>query len=159
VAVKFTAVAPEGTVTEAPGTGNRLLLLDSDTIVPPVGDAALNVTVQVVLFPLPRLVGVHDSELRVGPLPVTVPPVAEVAIAEPDAVEAYALPTPIEVLPTPDAMVKFTTATTPFPIVFAFIPVARQVYVPEPVEQDRLLPALVEAAPAVAEMEVTLLCG
>jgi hypothetical protein len=74
-------------------------------------------------------------------------------------VEAYVLLTPIEVLLTPDAMVKFTTATVPFPIVVAFIPVTRQVYLPELAAQERLLPALVEAAPAVAEMEVTLLWG
>jgi hypothetical protein len=82
VAVKFTEVAPDGTVTEAPGTCNKLVLLDNDTAVPPVGDAPLSVTVQVVLFPVPRLVGVHDSELKVGPPPpATVPPVADVTIA------------------------------------------------------------------------------
>jgi hypothetical protein len=82
LAVKFTEVAPDGTVTEAPGTGNKLLLLDNDTAVPPVGDAPLSVTVQVVLFPVLRLVGVHDSELKVSPLPpATVPPVADVVIA------------------------------------------------------------------------------
>jgi hypothetical protein len=82
VAVKFTEVAPDGTVTEAPGTGNKLLLLDNDTAVPPLGDAPLSVTVQVVLFPVLRLVGVHDSELRVcPPPPATVPPVADVTIA------------------------------------------------------------------------------
>ena len=81
MAVKVAEVAPDGTVTEAPGAGNRLLLLDNDTAVPPVGAVALNVTVQVALFPLPRLVGAHESELRPAPPPVTVPPVAEVAIA------------------------------------------------------------------------------
>ena len=81
LAVKFTEVAPDGTATEGPGTGSKLLLLDNDMVVPPVGAAALSVTVQVVLLPLPRLVGVHDSELRAGPPPVTVPPVAEVMIA------------------------------------------------------------------------------
>jgi hypothetical protein len=82
VAVKFTEVAPDGTVTEAPGTGSKLLLLDNNTAVPPVGDAPVSVTVQVVPFPVPRLVGVHDNELKVGtPPPATVPPVADVTIA------------------------------------------------------------------------------
>ena len=67
--------------------------------------------------------------------------------------------TPIDVLLTPAATVKFTTATTPFPIMFAFIPVTWQVYLPEPAEQYRLLLALVDAAPALAEIETTSLGG
>jgi hypothetical protein len=131
VAVKFAEVAPDGTVTETASTPNRLLLLDNETAVPPVGTAALSATVQVVLLPLLRLVETHESELRVAPPPpppVTVPPVAEVPIAEPEAEEAYVLLTPIEVPLTPAAIVRFTVATTPFSIAFAFIPVTRHVY-------------------------------
>jgi hypothetical protein len=42
---------------------------------------------------------------------------------------------------------------------FAFIPVTWQVYLPELAEQYRLLLALVDAAPALAEIETTSLGG
>ena len=42
------------------------MLLDSETVVPPVGAVAVKVTVQVVLAPEARVVGVHTSEETVA---------------------------------------------------------------------------------------------
>jgi hypothetical protein len=64
VAVKFTEVAPDGTVTEAPGTGRKALLLDNDTGAPPGGAASLNVTVQLVVVPEFKLLGLHTSDVK-----------------------------------------------------------------------------------------------
>ena len=62
VAVNVVEVAPAGTVTEAAGTGSSVLLLDSDTTVPPLGTALLSVTVQVVAAPELKLLGLQASE-------------------------------------------------------------------------------------------------
>jgi hypothetical protein len=68
-------------------------------------------------------------------------------------------PTPIDVLTTPAAMVTFTIATFPFWIAVVFKPEAKQVYTPEPATQLSVLPALVDDAPGVAEIDKTLLAG
>lgn len=60
VAVKVVEVVPAGTVTEV-DTGNRVLLLDSKTSMPPAGAAVLTVTVQVVAVPEVTLVGLQVS--------------------------------------------------------------------------------------------------
>ena len=65
VAVNVFVVAPAGTVMEA-GTVNMALLLDKLTLAPPVRAAPDNVTVQVDVPPLPRLVGAQASELTVA---------------------------------------------------------------------------------------------
>jgi len=54
-------MAPPGTVTEA-ATGSNVLVLDRNTNAPPTGAGLLNVTVQVVLSPGLRTVGLQDSE-------------------------------------------------------------------------------------------------
>jgi hypothetical protein len=64
VAVKVAEVAPDGTVTEAPGAGNRLLLLVNDTAAPPVGAAVLRVIVHVVAIPEFKLVGLHANDVK-----------------------------------------------------------------------------------------------
>ncbi len=64
--VKLVEVDPAGTVTEAAGTGNNVLLLEMDTTVPPVGAAPLNPTLQVVAAPELKPVGLHASEDNVG---------------------------------------------------------------------------------------------
>jgi hypothetical protein len=131
VAVNVVEVALAGTVTEEAGTGSRLLLLANPTAVPPLGAAWFNVTVHVVCPAAFSVVGLHDKDESCGvadpPEPVTTPPVAVIAIAYPEADDATLLVTPIGVLFAPFAIVKFTTATMPFAIVVAFIPVARQV--------------------------------
>ena len=64
VTVKFTEVAPDGTVIDGPVTGSKLLLLDNDTAVPPVGAAWLNVTAQLAVVPEFKLVGLHASDVK-----------------------------------------------------------------------------------------------
>ena len=60
VAVKVVEVVPDGTVTEL-DTGNRVLLLDSNTSTPPAGAAALSVMVQVVVIVKVKLLGSQTS--------------------------------------------------------------------------------------------------
>lgn len=60
---------------------------------------------------------------------------------------------------TPTAMVRFTTATAPFEIVPSFEPDTIQLYVPALPKQLSVCEALLNAAPAVAEMETTLVVG
>ena len=62
VAVNVVEVAFAGTVTEGAGTGSRLLLLANPTAIPPLGAAPLNATVQVVVAPEFRVVGLHASD-------------------------------------------------------------------------------------------------
>jgi hypothetical protein len=64
VAVKVAEAAAAGTVTEA-ATGSRALLLERETVAPPVGAALVRVTVQVLTAPEARLAGLHASEERV----------------------------------------------------------------------------------------------
>jgi hypothetical protein len=129
VAVNVAVIAAWGTVTDD-GTVSKALLLEVATTTPPAGAAPLNVTVQVAEPEAARLVGRHAKEVRTvggGPPPVTTPPVDESVIALPELEDARLLPSPIAVLVTPEAMVRFTTASVPFDIVLAFMPEARQV--------------------------------
>ena len=61
VAVNVVEVAPAGTVTEAADTGSHISLLESETCVPPAGAAPLNFTVQVVVDPEVKLLGIQTS--------------------------------------------------------------------------------------------------
>lgn len=63
VAVNVAVVALAATVTEA-GVVRAVLLSEIVTTEPPDGAAADNVTVQVVVAPEPRLVGLQVSEER-----------------------------------------------------------------------------------------------
>jgi len=65
----------------------------------------------------------------------------------------------MDVVVAPTAMVRFTTATVPFEMVPPFEPDTIQLYVPAPPEQLSVCVALLNAAPAVAEMETTLAVG
>jgi len=133
VTLKVVRVAPAGTVTEAAGTGSSVLLLEVATTVPPAGAAPLNVTVQLAVPELARLLGRHAREVRTvaeRPPPLTLPPVGERVIALPAAEAPKVLLIPIAVLVTPEAIVKFTTATTPFDMMLAFMPEIMQVKVP-----------------------------
>ena len=60
---------------------------------------------------------------------------------------------------TPTAMTRFTTATAPFETIPEFDPDTIQAYTPALPEQLRVLAALVDAAPAAAEIETTLAAG
>jgi hypothetical protein len=61
VTSKFEEVEPCGTVTELPGTGKSVLLLESDISVPPEGAAPVKVTVHAALEFEVKLVGVQES--------------------------------------------------------------------------------------------------
>jgi len=158
-ALKVAEVAAAATVTD-PGTTRRLLLDVRETAAPPVGAGPLSVTVHVEMPRLFRAAGLQETELTAGNAPlVTVPPVAVTETVLAAGRTPKTLVTPIEVLVTPAAMVKFTTAMTPFAIIAWFKPEARQLYVPEPEAQVNVLAAAVAAAPALAEIDTTLLTG
>ncbi len=150
---------PAATVTD-PGTLRLVLVLVRVTVAPPAGAAPDRVTVQVELPELLKVAGRQDREVTVGHAPpVTVPPVAERGMAVPAAEAATVLLTPIAVVATPTAMVRFTTATVPLEMVPALIPEATQLYVPELAAQVNVLLAAVRAAPALWEIETTLAGG
>jgi hypothetical protein len=116
----------------------------------------------VALLELLRKVGRQKREVTFGrtlPPTVTVPPVPKRGIAFPRADTATPLLIPIEVVGAFGAMVKITTARVPFEMVSALRPEAKQVYAPEPETHLNVLPAPVAAAPAITDMETTLLAG
>lgn len=155
--MKLALVAPAAIVTED-GTVRLALLADRVTEAPLLEAAALNVAVQFAVPGVTIVVGVHDNDATVGlivPEPVIVPPVPLSVRALPVGSAAEALVKLMDVVLTLEPIVIFTTATTPLAMLFAFKPVARQVYVPEPAAQLSVLPAVVAVAPAVAEMDVT----
>jgi hypothetical protein len=61
VAVNVVEVAPAGTVAESAETGSHILLLESETCFPPAGAGPLKVTVQVVITPEVKLLGLQTS--------------------------------------------------------------------------------------------------
>ena len=76
VTLNVPEVAPAATVADV-GTVKAELVFVSETLAPPAGALPLSLTVHVELLELPKLAGVHDSELTVGEAPpVTTPPVA-----------------------------------------------------------------------------------
>ncbi len=66
VAVKLALVAPAGTVTLAGTLATALLLLESVTMAPPEGAAALKVAVPVAEVGPTTLVGLTDNEDKLG---------------------------------------------------------------------------------------------
>jgi phosphohistidine swiveling domain-containing protein len=67
VAVKDALVAPAGTVTLAGTVTTAVLLLESETVAPPVGAGALRVTSPDEGDPPTTLLGVRLKEVRLGP--------------------------------------------------------------------------------------------
>ena len=72
---------------------------------------------------------------------------------------ANALVIGMDVVVTPTAMTIFIVATVPFEMIPEFEPETIQVYVPEDPEQLKVLDALVDAAPGIAEIDTTLAVG
>ena len=70
---KVAVVAPDSTVTDA-GTTAAALLLESETTIPPVPAAEVNVTVPVPDCPLVIVPGFTATLLRAGGLGLTVRP-------------------------------------------------------------------------------------
>jgi hypothetical protein len=76
VTLNVPELAPAATVADV-GTVKAEFVFVSETLAPPAGALPLSLTVHVELLALPKLAGVHDSELTVGEAPpVTTPPVA-----------------------------------------------------------------------------------
>jgi hypothetical protein len=65
----------------------------------------------------------------------------------------------MDVVVTPTAMTIFIVATVPFEMIPEFEPETIQVYVPDDPEQLKVLEALVDAAPGIAEIDTTLAVG
>ena len=68
VTVKFALVAPAATVTLAGTLATAVLLLESDTTAPPLGAAALKVTVPVDALPPVTLLGLRLKAESVDPV-------------------------------------------------------------------------------------------
>ncbi len=120
-------VDPAATVADA-GTVNVGFVFDSVTTAPPVGAAALRLTVQTAVPELLRVDGLHVRPVTVGSAPpLTLPPDPDRLILSPEAEAAIVLVIPIAVLLTPDAIDRVITATVPLAIVLASDPDAMQV--------------------------------
>ena len=114
VAVKLAVVAPPFNATVA-GTVAEALLLDSPTLAPPVGAAALKVTVQALVPGVATEAGVQLKLAGCGRVMITVPPAALTAIAAPPglAPTGVAICTADDALPVVGETVKVAVATTP----------------------------------------------
>lgn len=157
VTLKVADVAAAATVTD-PGTVRTELVLVSATLAPPAGAAPLKVTVQVELAPVPKLVGEHCNADTVGRAACTVivPLVPVTAKAVPFDADPIKLPSVRGTDgPLPAESATVTTATTPLPIPFAFMPEATHIAEPLAVLQLRVFPAAVKAGPAAKLTEVT----
>jgi hypothetical protein len=154
-AVNAAVADPAGTVTDE-GIETLELLSERDTTCPPLGAAALKVTVQLADPGGVRVPGVQLKLLTVGAggrgcEMVTVPLLLEdgIEVPEADTAEVFEICTTLEVAAVPGAIVTLTTATTPFAIGVVLNPVTRQMAVPEFVEQETDFPAAEAAAPVV----------
>jgi hypothetical protein len=159
VAVKVALEEFIGIVTLA-GAGRAGTLELNPTTTGPLVAAELRLTVQVVVPPEDREVGVHPREdmVKAG-VTKMLPPVAETEIGYP-ATDAPRVPlTPMDIELAPWASTTVTTATLPSGIVFVLSPFVRQVYPVAPPPQVMFLPADVIAALGVTEKLVTLAEG
>ena len=83
VTVKVAEVEPPETVTLAGTCAAVVLLLDSETLAPPVGAASLSVNVPVDEAPQVTLAGFRETEDRDGPDDVPAPFNATMAASQP----------------------------------------------------------------------------
>ena len=135
--------------------------LDKPTAAPPVRAGPDNTTVQVLEMPPWTVVGLQLSEDKLGPAAgpdtVIVPPVPATVNAVP---EASTLERLLKAIDAVDAtLVKVMDATTPLEMTAEFIPVAKQVYDPEPPTQESTFPAAEAAAPAMALIDAAADAG
>ena len=167
VALKLADAAPAATVTDV-GTVRVGFVLVRMTAAPPAGADPVKATVQVEVPDPFRVAGRQDTDATVGKTgapfgelapPVTIPPVVKSTMPFPAGEPAALWLIPMEVLVKPEAMVKFTIATTPFEMMAAFIAEATQANVPEPPKQFNDFPAPVIAGPEFTEIETTLAGG
>jgi hypothetical protein len=158
VRVNEADVADIGTVTEEGAVREAELLVRATVVL--FRTAELRLTAQVVVIPELRLLLPHVTEVTVtGVAPETLPPAVETPHESPSEEASEPPLTCIETLLTPKASVTAMLANTPLAMIFAFKPVARQVYEPEPALQVTVLSAAMRAGPAVTATEVTLLAG
>jgi hypothetical protein len=128
----------------------------SVTFAPPDAAGPLSVAVQVAAAPGFKETGLHARELTVaGGLTLTVPAVAARAEGSPTGVDAKAPLIPTLTAPDP-LIVADTFAITPLAIAVAFIPLATQLYPADAAAHVNVLPAAVNAGPAVTEILDTL---
>lgn len=156
-ALNVAVLDPAATATEA-GTVNKASLLVSESVEPPAGLGRARVTLQLELPDAFSAAGTHDSKEIVGcpAPPVTVPlaPVICIPVAAGDA--ASDPRTPMEVAYTPEAIIKFTTATVPFEIPLVFGPEIMQAIIPVPGTHASFLADEVNAVPGTTAIAVTL---
>jgi hypothetical protein len=152
-AVNVVDIEPAGTVTEA-GTVKLALLLEIDTVNPPIPAASDNPTVHVEVAGV--FTGdVHERLLRAtGGITVTDAPVPVEGITAASAEEAIAPLTPIEIefVVGAAATVNVAVATTPLAIAVVFTPKTMHVTVPgEEALHETDFPAAVPTGPIATE--------
>lgn len=155
VALNVAEVVPAATETD-PGTGSSPVLLESATEAPPDDAAWFKVTVHVVEAPVVSVVGLQESELKVGSGTVTVPPLPLAVMLPPAGDAAARFEIPMVVERATFVIVTVATATTPSCMVLSFGPSNRQVVAPVVGKQVIVFPAAVAFAPAATVTLATL---
>jgi hypothetical protein len=148
VAAKVVEAEPAGTMT-GDGTLRLLVLLPTETAVPPVGATELSVTEQVELARAATELGVQIKlVICVVGVTVIVSPTPVRVRLDAAGVAPSVLATLMFVEPAVGAIVTFAVATIPLAIVLAFMPTATHVYAPDVPPQYKDLPAEVRTGPA-----------
>jgi hypothetical protein len=156
VAVNFPLADPT-LIEKLAGTVIALFELDVDTVSPPVGAAALSVTVQLDVPGAFTGEGEHETAVGVtacgcGIVTVPLDPVDGILLPLASVETVPVSDNCVDVSVVFDAMVTVACATTPFAITVVLRPNAMQVRLPLTGEQETLLPAAVAADPATTEM-------
>jgi hypothetical protein len=149
LAANVALAEPAGTVTEV-GTTRRLATApEIDTTAPPAPTASVRVTMQEVVALEASVSGAHWSEETSGRT-VIEPELAVILTTLPSAA-APRLPFSTKGIFVNPETVPVTVATTPSAITFVFVPYAIQTKVPVAAPHVSVLPAAVNAGPAVSE--------
>lgn len=152
--LKLEVAAPGGIVALA---GAETPLAVSDTAVPPAVAGPLRAIVQAVDPEGPTMGAAHVREVTVSGAgaEVIVPPTAETAIAAASGAAPIALSIRTAILPGVPDNLTTADATMPLGMTEAFRPDATQRYAVGFPEQDRDLPAPVNAGPGLILMNAT----